>query len=431
MDFEVVTLFPEMFEGFLRSSLVGRAVQGGLLRVSFTNPRDFTADRHRSVDDAPYGGGVGMIMKVEPVVAAIEAAIAARGAARRILLSPAGKALRQERIKELACLPRVLLVCGRYEGLDERIGELAIDEELSVGDYVLAGGEVAAMVVIEAVSRYVPGVLGEAASTEAESFSLGMLEYPQYTRPVEYRGLRVPDVLLSGNHRLIAEWRSQEALRRTRLRRPDLLNRQEQVDSSLAASQAAAATYLALLHYPVLERGGRVVATAITNLDVHDLARAARTFGLAGYFVVTPIGAQRELVGRIVAHWQDGAGREHNSNRAEALRTIRIVASLAEAIDAIATDKGAAPLVVATSARDRPGALTPAEVLSLPGFPSASPLLMVFGTGWGLSEEVLAMADAVLQPIEGCGNYNHLSVRAAVAIVLDRLFGNRDPGRKS
>lgn len=222
IHFEVVTLFPEMFASFLQASLLGKAVAAGVITVDLVNPRDFAPDRHRTCDDAPYGGGVGMVMKVEPLVAAIEAAIAARGPAHRVLLTPVGRRLDQARVRELAARPRILLVCGRYEGIDERVRELAIDEELSLGDFVMTGGEVAAMAVIDAVARYVPGVLGEATSTDDESFSAGLLEYPQYTRPPEFRGLRVPDVLVSGDHERVRRWRLEQAERRTEERRPDL-----------------------------------------------------------------------------------------------------------------------------------------------------------------------------------------------------------------
>jgi tRNA (guanine37-N1)-methyltransferase len=224
---DVVTLFPEMFESFLAASLLGKGVEKGLLAVSFVNPRDYTHDRHRSVDDAPYGGGVGMVMRPEPLVAAVEAAVLERGPAHRVLLTPVGAPLRQARVRALATLPRLLLVCGRYEGIDERVRELCIDEEISLGDFVLSGGEVAAMALIDAVSRYLPGVLGDAASTEEESFSAGLLEFPQYTRPPEFRGLRVPEVLLSGHHEKVRAWRHACSLERTRARRPDLLPPEE------------------------------------------------------------------------------------------------------------------------------------------------------------------------------------------------------------
>jgi tRNA (guanine37-N1)-methyltransferase len=220
---EIVTLFPEMFTSFLAAGVLGRGIERGLLAIHFTNPRDFTTDRHRTVDDAPYGGGVGMVMRPEPVVLAVEHAVAARGPAHRVLLGPAGTPLRHARVRELAALDRLLLVCGRYEGIDDRVRQLCIDEEISIGDFVLSGGEAAAMCVIDAVARFVPGVLGEPASTEEESFAAGLLEAPHYTRPAEFRGLAVPEVLLSGHHENIRRWRAEESRARTARVRPDLL----------------------------------------------------------------------------------------------------------------------------------------------------------------------------------------------------------------
>jgi tRNA (guanine37-N1)-methyltransferase len=222
---EIVTLFPEMFTSFFAAGVLGRGIERGVLGVSFTNPRDFTADRHRTVDDTPYGGGVGMVLRPEPVVAAVEHAIAARGPAHRILLGPCGQPLHQARVRELARLDRILLVCGRYEGIDERVRELVIDEEISLGDFILTGGEPAAMALVDAVARFVPGILGDATSADDESFSAGLLEAPHYTRPPEFRGLGVPEVLLSGHHEKIRAWRAAEARARTARYRPDLLAR--------------------------------------------------------------------------------------------------------------------------------------------------------------------------------------------------------------
>lgn len=225
ITFEVVTLFPEMFDGFLSASLLGRAVAAGLVVVERTNPRDFAPGKHRSVDDTPYGGGPGMILRVEPFAAALAHIEAGRGPARKILLSPQGALLDQQKVQALSRLPRIVLVCGRYEGFDERVGSVLCDEELSIGDYVLAGGELGALVVIEAVARLLPGVLGCGQSVVDESFSHGRLEYPQWTRPLTFQDRTVPPVLLSGNHQEIAAWRRREALRRTAERRPDLLVR--------------------------------------------------------------------------------------------------------------------------------------------------------------------------------------------------------------
>lgn len=411
MRFTVVTLFPDLFGSFLDASLLGKARAAGVVTVDFVDPRAFTTDKHRSVDDAPYGGGPGMVMMAPPLLAAIEAA----GPGHRVLMTPAGAPLTQRRVRELAARDHVVLVCGRYEGIDERVTELAIDESISIGDFVLTGGEPAAMAVIDAVSRYVPGVLGEAASVDDESFSDGLLEYPQYTRPAAVRGLGVPDVLQGGNHGAIAAWRQAQSLARTADVRPDLL-----AGSGLAA-ELAARTYLCLVHHPVLDRDGAVVTTAITNLDVHDIARTAATFGLAGYFVVTPIEPQRELVGRIVANWQSGPRFEA---RGRALDRVRAAASIQEVTAAIArAHKGRAPRVVATTARRRDGAVSSADLIAAAAAEPKRPVVVLLGTGHGLAEAALAGADTVLQPIGFPEQFNHLSVRGAAAILVDRLFG--------
>jgi tRNA (guanine37-N1)-methyltransferase len=227
---ELVTLFPELFDSFLAASLLGKAIEGGLVAVDRTNPRDFAPDRHRRVDDTPYGGGPGMVMRPDPIAAAIEDVESRRGRAFRVFLSPSGTLLTQPLAAELASRGRVLLVCGRYEGYDDRVCATYADQVVSIGDYVLAGGEVAAAVLIEAMARLVPGVLGCSDSTVDESFSAGRLEYPQYTRPPQWKELAVPEVLLSGDHKAILRWRRRESLRRTMARRPDLLDRHPLTD---------------------------------------------------------------------------------------------------------------------------------------------------------------------------------------------------------
>lgn len=220
----VITLFPEMFRAVTDFGVTGRAVKNGLLELHTWNPRDFTHDRHSTVDDRPYGGGPGMLMMVQPLRDAIHAAKAAAGEEVKVIyLSPQGRKLDQQGVTELAKSSRLILVCGRYEGIDERIIQTEVDEEWSVGDYVLSGGELPAMTLIDAVSRLVPGVLGKQASAEQDSFSDGLLDCPHYTRPESLDGLDVPAVLLSGNHEQIRLWRLQQSLGRTLLRRPELL----------------------------------------------------------------------------------------------------------------------------------------------------------------------------------------------------------------
>jgi tRNA (guanine37-N1)-methyltransferase len=253
---DVITIFPELFEPFLRTSIVGGAVRKQLVEIAVHDLRDWTTDQHRSVDDVPYGGGPGMVMKPEPLVAAIEALAGPKGprrgspeasegglsqgkAAERprsepeasegglpqgrvVLLSPQGRRLDQAGLERLAAQPHLVLVCGRYEGVDQRVIELAVDEELSIGDYVLSGGEVPAMAVIEGLVRLIPGAVGNPESTRTESFSAGLLEGPQYTRPPVFGGLAVPEVLRSGDHAAVAEWRARRARELSRCRRPDL-----------------------------------------------------------------------------------------------------------------------------------------------------------------------------------------------------------------
>ncbi len=229
MRIAIVSLFPEMFAAITDYGVSGRAVKQGLVELDYFNPRDYTSDRHQTVDDRPYGGGPGMVMMIQPLRDAINAARTWAGAngqvAKVIYLSPQGRPLDQAGVAELVESPNLVLVAGRYEGIDERLIELEVDEEWSVGDYVLSGGELAAMVLIDAVTRLIPGALGHAQSAEQDSFTEGLLDCPHYTRPEVYEGRRVPEVLLSGNHERIRRWRLQQALGRTDLRRPDLLEK--------------------------------------------------------------------------------------------------------------------------------------------------------------------------------------------------------------
>jgi len=223
MRFDILTLFPKMFSSPFKESMLSKAIEKGLIQIRAINIRDFALDKHQVVDDTPYGGGQGMVMKVEPMARAIEWVKSQSPSARTIYLTPQGKPFDQEVARALTLQEHLVLLCGRYEGVDERVKELFVDEEISIGDYVLTGGELPAMVLIDAVARLLTGVLGSDRSAQEDSFSDSLLEYPQYTRPPNFRGRKVPEVLLSGNHSAISLWRRKEALRRTSLRRPDLL----------------------------------------------------------------------------------------------------------------------------------------------------------------------------------------------------------------
>ncbi|MFD1394684.1 tRNA (guanosine(37)-N1)-methyltransferase TrmD [Kroppenstedtia eburnea] len=228
MRFDVLTLFPEMFEGFFSSSVIGRAIEQGRVEVSLTNFRDYSTNKHRTVDDTPYGGGSGMVLKPEPLFRAVEELVRDEPIRPRVLMmSPQGVPFTQLKAEELAGHDRLILLCGHYEGFDERVRQHLVDEEISIGDYVLTGGELPAMVLMDSVIRLVSGVLGNESSAETDSFSMGLLEYPQYTRPADFRGWKVPDVLLSGHHAEIDRWRRHQSLLRTWERRPELLETAE------------------------------------------------------------------------------------------------------------------------------------------------------------------------------------------------------------
>jgi tRNA (guanine37-N1)-methyltransferase len=225
MKFDVFTLFPEVFVPYLDASILKRAQSAGLIEIDMHNIRDWAKDRHHTTDDTPYGGGGGMVMKPEPVFDAIEDILGSPPAIPVILMTPQGRPFSQKIAKEFSEIPHIAIICGHYEGIDERIRQYLVTDEISIGDYVLTGGELPALVVMDAVSRYLPGVLGDPTGAEDDSYASGMLEYPHFTRPLVFRGWKVPDVLLSGNHAEINQWRHNESLKRTYNKRPDLLEK--------------------------------------------------------------------------------------------------------------------------------------------------------------------------------------------------------------
>jgi tRNA (guanine37-N1)-methyltransferase len=231
--FDILSIFPEMFNSPFESSIIKKARDKGLVEINLLNIRDFTEDKHRMTDDAPYGGGGGMVMKVEPIDRAIAGITPKSGRALTVLMTPQGERLNQTIAEDLSHYEQIIVICGHYEGVDERVRQNLADREISIGDYVLTGGELSAMVLVDAVSRLIPGVLGNSESATIDSFSSGLLEYPHYTRPSEYRGWKVPEVLLSGHHREIEEWRRKESLKRTKIRRPDMLKAAQVSDADL------------------------------------------------------------------------------------------------------------------------------------------------------------------------------------------------------
>jgi len=425
MLFTIVTLFPEFFDSVLRCGLLGKALEQDKVRVRLVNPRDFALDRHRTVDDRPYGGGPGMVMTLPPLAAALRSL---ENPGRRILLCPKGRPLDHALAASLAREQAVTLICGRYEGIDARLESLFPLEKINVGNVVLNGGETPALHLLEAVSRLLPGYMGHDQSTTEESLVSGVLEYPHYTRPERFEGLTVPEVLLSGDHARVGRWRRERALQTTLEQRPDLLSHAELSadDVSMLRSmsahrpRAARNCSIALVHAPVLNKFGESGAVSLTNLDIHDIARVSRTYGMAGYYVCTPLRDQQHLAARLIQHWLSGPGQKRNPDRVSALEKVQVVDTLEQAREDIARRCGVAPLVIATTARGA-GSWSFHRVRSRL---ATQPVLLVLGTGHGLAPEILERCDATLRPIRCLDTYNHLSVRAAAAIIVDRLLGD-------
>lgn len=417
MKITVITAFPELMRNYLASSVLGRGIAAGKLEAEVVDIRDFSEGSYRQIDDYCYGSG-GMMLMAEPLARAVESV---SGGAKPYVVypSPQGVRLHQELVEDLARKEHLVIVCGHYEGVDERFTEKYVDMEISLGDFVLTGGEMPAMAIVDAVSRLIPGVVGSESSVEEDSFYSGMLDTPHYTRPAQWRGERVPDVLLNGDAKAIERWRRRQSVERTLDRRPDIAGRAGIIP------WLSGGAYVMEVHYPVLDKRGEKSSTAITGMDLHDIARACRTYGIKKYLLVTPIAQQREMAKRIAGHWTSGWGADYNPDRREAFSTLKIFASVQKAI-AWAEEKEKKPVFkIATTAKRHAGAqhwLTlKREILRRDHSP-----LIIFGTGWGLHDEVMEMADAVMTPIiGGKDGWNHLSVRSAVSITLDRFFGWR------
>ncbi|WP_148133794.1 tRNA (guanosine(37)-N1)-methyltransferase TrmD [Candidatus Formimonas warabiya] len=431
MKIDILTLFPAMFAP-LQESIIKRAGEKGIVDIRITDIRDFAFNKHRIVDDVVYGGGAGMVMKPEPIFEAVkQVKSTADGSPRIILTSPQGKPFTQKKAFELSQEAHLVFICGHYEGIDERIRELCVTDELSVGDFVLTGGELPSMIMVDAVVRLLPGVLGDDASAHEESFSDGLLEYPQYTRPPEFEGRKVPEVLMGGNHEQIRLWRRKQSLLKTWTNRPDLLAKAPLDEEDLKflgeirqGAEQGYRLFTALVHYPVYNKKKEVVNTSFTNLDLHDIARASATFGVEKYFLVQPVQAQHDLINTLISHWVEGYGARYNPDRKQALTKIALANSVQDVKEMIENEYGMAPKVISTAAKAYPKTASYLELRETMARQGGNYLLL-FGTGWGLETSLIESSDYILKPIYGPGEYNHLSVRSAVSIILDRLHGEK------
>ena len=318
-----------------------------------------------------------------------------------------------------------MMVAGRYEGMDTRVEQEYADEIISIGDFVLMGGDLPAMILLEGLLRLVPGVVGKQESVEAESFSGPFVDHPEYTAPVVWKGMEVPEVVRSGNHAEIAKWRKKQAIARTVIGHFDWLRSCNLTEQEKKESSAAMPNhYVALMHEQVVvDDEGRVGTSSVTSMDIHDIARSSKSYGIKQVFIVTPLIDQQKIVRKLLDFWHTGAGIEYNITRHEAVRQVDLVAHLQNVVARITEIEGQPPLIVATSARvvEHPGMITFYDQAQV--WHSGRPVLFIFGTGKGLSSEVINQCDYILVPVEGFTEYNHLSVRSAVAIVLDRWMG--------
>ena len=430
--FHLVTLFPEFFESPLSTALMGRAREAGIVECSLHDPRQFSTDKHRHVDDRPYGGGPGMVMQGEPLARALRS-IERPG--RMLFMAPGGRPLTQDMVRDLAREEDLTIVCGRYAGIDARMLQLFPLEPVSVGDIVLNGGESAALSGLEAVSRLMPGFMGKEESGDDESFSHGLLEYPHYTRPENLEGLTVPEVLQSGDHARIASWRRQESVRATLRMRPEMLNEaplyREDVQTLADTPRERPGRNLSfcLVHYPVSLGPKKIGASSLTNLDIHDIARISRSYAMGSFYPVTPLRDQLRVLEEILRHWTRGPGGVGNADRAQALGLVQPATSLEEAVAHMTAQHGTRPRLVASSAvwpakgkASQPGRMpmTPRDVRR---WCDQGPVMLCLGTAQGLAPEVLEQCEGTLRPVRFLG-YNHLSVRSAAAILADRILGD-------
>lgn len=445
IKFNIISIFPEMITQALSYGVVGRGIKDKKLSVKTINLRDFANDKYQTVDDKPYGGGDGMLLKPEPMTKAIESlgikeknqliSTDKTQGHKVVYLSPQGSLWTDAKAKKwVKECKELTFICGRYGGLDQRIIDLYIDEEISIGDYVLSGGELPALALVDSISRFIPDLLGHEDSAHEDSFNQGLLEAPQFTRPAIFKSLPVPEVLVSGDHQKIKQYKKDLSISVTQAKRPDLykqylsVSKSENASTSFMKEKKPGLNLLsiALMHSGVLNKKNQDIVTTLTHFDIHDIARSAKTYNLKKYFIVNPIPEQLSFLSRVLEHWR--LGRDQGLQRSKALSLVRGESSF----ESMFSQFSSKPFVVCTSAKvieDLPSISV--EVLAQKiksnsetlktGGTSPQEILLIFGTGCGLSPKVSELCDAVLEPIDTGSGFNHLSVRSAVSILLDRL----------
>jgi len=427
VNISILTLFPSLYEPFLAESLIGRAQEKGIFRTDVSDLFSFAEPKKR-IDAPTYGPGAGMLIKPDIVQKAIEVQEKKLGKGYKIFFSPHGKKLNQHYLRRLANViqekKHIILLPARYEGMDARVEDGYADEIISIGDYVLMGGDLPAMVLLEGLLRYIPGLVGKDESVEKDSFTGPLVDYPEYTEPLEWNGVEVPAVVRSGNHKKIAEWREEQALKRTLLGGHFDWFRSFDLSDELInkAKKIIPPHYVALMHDQVKMKDGRVGTSSVTSLDVHDIARSVITYGVEKYFVVSPLKDQVKIIQTLLDFWET-EGKTYNVHRHLAVKRVELIDTFDLSISHIKKETGKTPIVIATSAQ------TECDVSMInycdqeEVWKEGRPVLLLFGTAFGISAELLNRCDYLLSPIRGLSDFNHLSVRSAAAIVLDRWLG--------
>lgn len=421
----ILTVFPDLYETFLKTSLLKRAQEKMTFSVagfsSFCDPKE-------RIDGPTAGHGAGMALRPEVLERAIETTENKQGKAFKIFVTPQGEKLTAVTVKKIAHIfeqnNHVMFVAGRYEGIDQRVHEEYADLEVSIGDYVLMGGDLPIMVILEAALRHVEGIVGQKESVENDSFSTPFFDYPTYTVPPRvWKNRAIPEILLSGNHKAMNEWRHETAVQNTLKKNFSWVRKQckNKRDKALV-EQKLVSHYVVLMHDQVIVQNGVVGTSSVTSLDIHDIARSSKTYGIKNYFLVTSLLDQQKIVNKILEFWNT-SGIEYNKQRHSAVKEVELKSSLSEVIEAITLKEGKKPLLIATSAQmnDRTKAITYYDHTKV--WEHDRPILFIFGTAKGLCEDVMKQCDYILLPVEGFTNFNHLSVRSAVAIILDRWLG--------
>lgn len=431
MNISILTVFSELYDTFLQTSLIGRAQNKGIVNINASSFFKYVVPKER-IDAPIIGHGSGMVIRPDVIEAAVTDKENQFGPAFKIFFSPQGRKLDQPLLQELAdklkTVNHVMLIASRYEGMDARVEQEYADEIISVGDFVVMGGDVPAMLFLEGLLRLIPGVVGKQESIEQESFSGPFVDFPVYAPPAEWKGMQVPDVLKSGNHGAIKKWRMDKAIQKTMSHHFEWMR-----TYPLDKAQIAAIKPYIPPHYVTLQHGDVLVgdngaskpgATSVTSIDVHDIARASKTYGIEQFFITTPLVDQQKIVRTMLDFWQTGVGSDYNPSRHKAVNLVEIQANIDGVLAAIEAREGVKPLLVATSARidektDRHITFFDQEKV----FAAQRPILFVFGTGKGLTDQLMSRCDYILVPVRGFSDFNHLSVRSAVAIILDRWMG--------